>query len=140
MSLPIFTHNVLIESLVASSFLTVISLVILMAERSWSIPDWLPYWGSLPIAWGCSLPSIDRARRLLAGLADLWSDDRGGLVSPLAGLHLVADNLGLIRRSLWSILLLMHYTDRSRNRRQGVLFMASLTVRPGITCFMPVNS
>lgn len=57
LSLPTLSDNVLIEALIGSAVLTIISLTVLMAERQRSFPGWLPFVLSFPVAWVLILPS-----------------------------------------------------------------------------------
>jgi hypothetical protein len=57
LALPILSDSVLIEALIGTSALTIVSLTIVLAERHRSFPDWLPFVASFPFAWGLILPS-----------------------------------------------------------------------------------
>jgi hypothetical protein len=70
LSLPTLSDNVLLEALVGTAFLTIISLTILLAERHRRFPGWLPFVASFPVAWGLTLPSaLEHGGSLLAWLA-----------------------------------------------------------------------
>jgi hypothetical protein len=70
MSLPIVSHNVFLEALVGSGLLTIISLIIVMAERWRRVPRWLPFALSLPVATALILPSaLEHGGPFLAWLA-----------------------------------------------------------------------
>ncbi len=56
--LPVLSDSVLLEALVGTAFLTIITLTILLAERQRRFPDWLPFVTSFPVAWGLTLPSV----------------------------------------------------------------------------------
>ena len=55
--LPTLSDSVLLEALVGTAILTIISLTILLAERHRKFPGWLPFVASFPVAWGLTLPS-----------------------------------------------------------------------------------
>jgi hypothetical protein len=55
--LPTLSDSVLLEALVGTAILTIISLTILLAERHRRFPGWLPFVASFPVAWGLTLPS-----------------------------------------------------------------------------------
>jgi len=57
LSLPVLSDSVLLEALVGTAVLTIISLTILLAERHRRFPGWLPFVASFPVAWGLTLPS-----------------------------------------------------------------------------------
>jgi hypothetical protein len=70
LSLPIMAHNVLLEALVGSALLTLISLVIVMAERWRPFPWWLPFALSIPVTGALILPSaLEHGGPLVAWLA-----------------------------------------------------------------------
>lgn len=70
LSLPTLAGSVLIEALVGTAVLTIISLTILLAERQRSFPGWLPFVASFPVAWALTLPSaLEHGGSLLAWLA-----------------------------------------------------------------------
>ena len=61
---------VLLEALVGTAVLTIISLTILLAERHCRFPGWLPFVASFPVAWGLTLPSaLEQGGSLLVWLA-----------------------------------------------------------------------
>jgi hypothetical protein len=67
--LPVLSDSVLLEALVGTAFLTIITLTILLAERQRRFPDWLPFVASFPVAWGLTLPSaLELGGTLLAWL------------------------------------------------------------------------
>ena len=70
LSLPTISDNVLVEALVGTAVLTIISLSILLTERHRTVPGWLPFVASFPVAWGLTLPSaLEHGGSLLAWLA-----------------------------------------------------------------------
>jgi hypothetical protein len=56
--LPIYTHNPLLEALVGTLVLTILSLVVASAHRLRPFPRWLPLALSFPVAWALVLPSM----------------------------------------------------------------------------------
>jgi hypothetical protein len=56
--LPIFTHNPLLEALVGTAVLTIISLTLVSLERIKRVPNRLPFVLSFPVAWALVLPSM----------------------------------------------------------------------------------
>jgi hypothetical protein len=70
LSLPVLSDSVLLEALVGTAVLTIISLTILQAERHRRFPGWLPFIASFPVAWGLTLPSaLEHGGTLLVWLA-----------------------------------------------------------------------
>jgi hypothetical protein len=57
LSLPIVAHNIFLEALVGSALLTIISLMIVMAQQWRSFPWWLPFALALPVAAALIMPS-----------------------------------------------------------------------------------
>ncbi len=57
LALPTLSGSVLVEALIATILLTIISLTIILAERHHSFPEWLPFVASFPVAWCLTLPS-----------------------------------------------------------------------------------
>ena len=57
LALPTLSDSVLVEALIATVLLTIISLTIILAERHFVFPEWLPYVASFPVAWCLTLPS-----------------------------------------------------------------------------------
>jgi hypothetical protein len=56
--LPIFTHNPMLEALVGTVVLTIISLTLVLLERIIRFPARLPFALSFPVAWALILPSM----------------------------------------------------------------------------------
>jgi hypothetical protein len=56
LAMPIFVNS-LFEAAVGVAVLTVLSLILVMAERLRAYPIWLPLAASLPMAWVLTLPS-----------------------------------------------------------------------------------
>jgi len=70
LSLPTLSGSMLLEALVGTAVLTIISLTIVLAERQRRFPGWLPFVASFPVAWGLSLPSaLEHGGSLLVWLA-----------------------------------------------------------------------
>ena len=68
--LPTLSNSVLLEALVGTVILTIISLTILLAERQRRFPGRLPFVASFPAAWGPTLPSaLEHGSSLLVWLA-----------------------------------------------------------------------
>lgn len=68
LSLPVLSNSVLLEAVVGTAVLTIISLTILLVERQRRFPEWLPFVASFPVAWGLTLPSaLD-----LGGSMQVW--------------------------------------------------------------------
>jgi len=56
--LGIYAHNPLLEALVGTAVLTILSLVLTFVLRSRPCPHWLPFAVSFPVAWALVLPSM----------------------------------------------------------------------------------
>jgi hypothetical protein len=56
-ALPTVSGSVLVEALIGTAVLTIISLTILLAQRHHRIADWIPFVASFPAAWALTLPS-----------------------------------------------------------------------------------
>ena len=56
--LPIYGHNPLVEALIGTAVLTILSLVLAFILRSRPCPRWLPFALSFPVAWALVLPSM----------------------------------------------------------------------------------
>ena len=83
--LPTLSDSVLLEALVGTAVLTIISLTILLAERHRRFPGWLPFVASFPVAWGLTLPSaLEHGGSLLVWLAF------GAMVAGIFCLHWLA--------------------------------------------------
>ena len=95
--LPTF-GSVLVEALIGTAVLTIISLTIVLVERHRKVPGWLPFVASFPVAWGLALPSaLELGGSLLAWLAF------GAMVAGIFCLHWrvftwAPDDLGIDRQ------------------------------------------
>lgn len=56
--LPIFAHHPLLEAMVGTTVLTILSLVLMAVQQSRPFPRWLPFALSFPAAWALVLPSM----------------------------------------------------------------------------------
>ena len=57
LGLPTLSGSVVVEALIACALLTIISVTIILAERHYDFPGWLPFALAFPVAWCLTLPS-----------------------------------------------------------------------------------
>jgi hypothetical protein len=55
--LPTVSDSLLVEALVGTAVLTIISLTILLVERHLKFSGWIPFVASFPVTWALTLPS-----------------------------------------------------------------------------------
>ena len=105
LSLPTLSDSVLIEALVGTAILTIVSLTILMAERHHKFPSWLPFVASFPVAWALTLPSALEHGGALPMWVAFGAMLAGTFCSALANTHLGPNHLGLTAATVpWSVL------------------------------------